>query len=129
MSKLLIAALMTAALGSTAEAATTPQDRAWIDRMSFAVDEALSQSTEAVPKVGVVYVPMTVDAQGHAQVAAPPQSCGCPDLDQAAVDALNGIGQAPRPPADLVGRRFMVKVVFKAPQTHGDLSQAYGRCG
>ncbi|HEY2660524.1 MAG TPA: hypothetical protein VGI79_12445 [Caulobacteraceae bacterium] len=129
MNKLLIAALMTATLGSTAQAATTPQDQAWIGKMASAVNDTLSQSTESVPKVGVVYVPMTVDAKGHAQVAAPPQSCGCPDLDQAAVDALNSMGTAPRPPADLAGKPFMVKVVFKAPQTHGDLSQAYGRCG
>ena len=130
MAKLLIAAIAAATLGSAAQAATPVQDKAWVEKMSFAVNDALSQSTEAVPKVGVVYVPMSVDARGRVQVAAPLQSCGCPDLDHVAVETLRGMGTAPRPPADMVGQRFLVKVVFKAPQTHGDLNQArFTQCG
>ncbi len=127
MTKLLIAALMASALGSSAQAATSP-DQTWIDKMSFAVNDALSQSNEAPNKIGVVYVPLTVDAQGHAHAMAPAQSCGCPDLDQAAVDALNAM-QAPRPPADLAGKRILVRVVFKAEPTHGDLSREITPCG
>ncbi|QUD87396.1 energy transducer TonB [Phenylobacterium montanum] len=127
MTKLLIAALAAATLGSTAQAAPLTADQAWVDKLSFAVNDALSQSDEAPTKVGVVYVPMTVDAAGHAQVSAPAQSCGCPDLDKAAIDALNSI-RAPRPPADLAGQRVMVKVQFKADPTYRDLAHAASRC-
>ncbi len=127
MTKLLIAALMASALGSRAQA-TTSADQAWIDKMSVAVNDALSLSNEAPNKVGVVYVPLTVDARGHAQAMAPAQSCGCPDLDRAAIDALNAM-RAPRPPADLAGKRILVRAVFKAEPTLGDLSREATPCG
>ncbi len=126
MTKLLLSALIAATLGSTAQAAPSP-DQVWLDRMSFAVNDALSQSDEAPAKAGVVYVPVTVDAQGRAQATAPAQSCGCPDLDQAAVDALSAM-RAPRPPADLAGKRILVRVEFKGEPTHGDLSRLLSRC-
>jgi len=127
MTKLLLSALVAAALGSSAQAAQSP-DAAWLDKLSFAVNDALAQSDEAATKAGVVYVPVTVDAQGHAQATAPAQSCGCPDLDQAAVNALNAMN-APRPPADMAGKRVLVRVEFKGEPTHGDLSRALSRCG
>lgn len=130
MSKLMIAGVLAATLGASAQAAPISADRAWIDRMTFAVNDALSQSPETTPAVGVVYVPVTVAADGAAKVEPPVQSCGCPELDQAAFDALKGMNHAPRPPADLAGKRIVVRAVFAAAPTHGDLSQAaYRHCG
>lgn len=124
MTNLLTAALIAASLASSAHAGVTAQDKAWIEKMNFAVDDALSQSSEAPSKVGVVYVPITVDAKGLVTVSNAPQSCGCPDLDRAALDAVGAMGPVARPPADLVGQRILVKAVFKAAPAHGDLSRA-----
>ena len=124
MAKFLIAALLAATLGSSAQAAVTPQDQAWIDKMTFAVNDALAGAPETSPMIGVASVPVTVDAKGHLRLAETGSGRSCPGLSRDAIEALNLMGKAPRPPADLVGQPITVQVRFEPAPSFGHLNPA-----